>query len=53
MALTFSMACVSSSHALVVAADLLERKKIRRAIVVGFEPLLNHDFAWICQPASF
>ena len=48
MALTFSMACVSSSHALVVAADLLKRKKIRRAIVVGFEPLLNmtlHGFA--------
>ena len=48
MALTFSMACVSSSHALVVAADLIKRKKIRRAIVVGFEPLLNmtlHGFA--------
>jgi len=48
MALTFSMACVSSSHALVVAADLLQRGKIRRAIVVGFEPLLNmtlHGFA--------
>ena len=48
MALTFSMACVSSSHALVVAADLLKRRKIRRAIVVGFEPLLNmtlHGFA--------
>jgi 3-oxoacyl-[acyl-carrier-protein] synthase-1 len=48
MAMTFSMACVSSSHALVVAADLLQRKKIRRAIVVGFEPLLNmtlHGFA--------
>ncbi|MGB5217242.1 MAG: beta-ketoacyl synthase N-terminal-like domain-containing protein [Smithella sp.] len=48
LALTFSMACVSSSHALVVAADLIERKKIRRAIVVGFEPLLNmtlHGFA--------
>jgi 3-oxoacyl-(acyl-carrier-protein) synthase len=48
MALTFSMACVSSSHALVVAADLLKRKKIRRAIIVGFEPLLNmtlHGFA--------
>lgn len=46
--LTFSMACVSSSHALVVAARLLEQKKIRRAIVVGFEPLLNltlHGFA--------
>ncbi len=41
MALTFSMACVSSSHALVVAADLLQRGKVRRAIVVGFEPLLN------------
>jgi 3-oxoacyl-(acyl-carrier-protein) synthase len=39
--ITFSMACVSSSHALVVAAQLLEQKKIRRAIVVGFEPLLN------------
>ena len=39
--LTFSMACVSSSHALVVAADLLAQKKIKRAIVVGFEPLLN------------
>lgn len=48
MALTFSMACVSSSHALVVAADLIKRKKIKRAIVVGFEPLLNmtlHGFA--------
>jgi len=48
MALTFSMACVSSSHALVAAAQLLEQKKIRRAIVVGFEPLLNltlHGFA--------
>ena len=48
MALTFSMACVSSSHALVVAADLINRKKIKRAIVVGFEPLLNmtlHGFA--------
>lgn len=41
MTLTFSMACVSSSHALVAAAQLLEQKKIRRAIVVGFEPLLN------------
>jgi len=41
MIMTFSMACVSSSHALVVAAQLLEQKKIRRAIVVGFEPLLN------------
>lgn len=39
--LTFSMACVSSSHALVVAAQLLLQKKIKRAIVVGFEPLLN------------
>lgn len=39
--LTFSMACVSSSHALVVAAELLAQKKIKRAIVVGFEPLLN------------
>jgi len=42
------MACVSSSHALVIAADLLQRKKIRRAIVVGFEPLLNmtlHGFS--------
>jgi 3-oxoacyl-(acyl-carrier-protein) synthase len=48
MALTFSMACVSSSHALVVAADLINRKQINRAIVVGFEPLLNmtlHGFA--------
>ena len=48
MALTFSMACVSSSHALVVAADLIKRKRIRRAIVVGFDPLLNmtlHGFA--------
>ena len=41
LAMTFSMACVSSSHALVVAAQLLEQKKINRAIVVGFEPLLN------------
>lgn len=39
--LTFSMACVSSSNALVVAAQLLSQKKIHRAIVVGFEPLLN------------
>jgi 3-oxoacyl-(acyl-carrier-protein) synthase len=39
--LTFSMACVSSSHALVVAAQLLTQKKIKRAMVVGFEPLLN------------
>ena len=38
---TFSMACVSSSHALVVAADLIRQKKVRRAVVVGFEPLLN------------
>ena len=48
ISLTFSMACVSSSHALVVAADLINRKKIKRAIVVGFEPLLNmtlHGFA--------
>ncbi|MGD0278827.1 MAG: beta-ketoacyl synthase N-terminal-like domain-containing protein [Smithella sp.] len=48
MALTFSMACVSSSHALVVAADLIKRERIRRAIVVGFDPLLNmtlHGFA--------
>ena len=41
MIMTFSMACVSSSHALVVAAQLLRQKKISRAIVVGFEPLLN------------
>ncbi len=39
--LTFSMACVSSSHALVVAAQLLAQKKIKRAIVIGFDPLLN------------
>ena len=48
LSLTLSMACVSSSHALVVAADLLTRKKSRRAIIVGFEPLLNmtlHGFA--------
>ncbi|KUG23601.1 3-oxoacyl-acp synthase, kasii [hydrocarbon metagenome] len=48
LSLTLSMACVSSSHALVVAADLLKQGKIRRAIVVGFEPLLNmtlHGFA--------
>jgi 3-oxoacyl-(acyl-carrier-protein) synthase len=48
MTFTLSMACVSSSHALVVAAGLLKQKKIRRAIVVGFEPLLNmtlHGFA--------
>jgi len=45
---TLSMACVSSSHALVVAAGLLKQKNIRRAVVVGFEPLLNmtlHGFA--------
>ncbi len=41
MAMTFSMACVSSSHALVIAAQLLEQKKISRAIVIGYEPLLN------------
>lgn len=41
MIMTFSMACVSSSHALVVAAQLLEQKKVPRVIVVGFEPLLN------------
>jgi 3-oxoacyl-[acyl-carrier-protein] synthase I len=41
LALTFSMACVSSSHALVVGAKLLEQNKIKRAIIVGFEPLLN------------
>jgi 3-oxoacyl-(acyl-carrier-protein) synthase len=41
LALTFSMACVSSSHALVVAADLLAQKRIKRAVVIGFEPLLN------------
>lgn len=48
MALTLSMACVSSAHALVVAADLLKQKKASRVIVVGFEPLLNmtlHGFA--------
>jgi len=48
MTFTLSMACVSSSHALVAAAGLLQQKKIRRAIVVGFEPLLNmtlHGFA--------
>ncbi|MEN6624139.1 MAG: beta-ketoacyl synthase N-terminal-like domain-containing protein [Smithella sp.] len=48
IAITLSMACVSSSHALVVAAQLLEQKKIDRAIVVGYEPLLNltlHGFA--------
>ena len=41
LAMTFSMACVSSSHALVVAAQLLGQRKFNRAIVVGFEPLLN------------
>lgn len=48
MAITLSMACVSSSHALVVAAQLLTQKRIKRAIVVGYEPLLNltlHGFA--------
>jgi 3-oxoacyl-(acyl-carrier-protein) synthase len=48
LTMTFSMACVSSSHALVIAAQLLEQKKIKRAIVVGYEPLLNltlHGFA--------
>ncbi|MBN1474725.1 MAG: hypothetical protein JW914_08925 [Syntrophaceae bacterium] len=48
MTFTLSMACVSSSHALVVAANLLEQNKIRRAIIFGFEPLLNltlHGFA--------
>jgi len=48
IAMTFSMACVSSSHALVVAAQLLEQKKVERAIIVGYEPLLNltlHGFA--------
>ncbi len=48
MTFTLSMACVSSSHALVVAAGLLRQKKVRRAIVIGFEPLLNmtlHGFA--------
>lgn len=48
MTFTLSMACVSSSHALVVASGLLRQKKVRRAIVVGFEPLLNmtlHGFA--------
>ncbi len=62
MALTFSMACVSSSHALVVAADLLRKGKIQRAVIVGFEPLLNmtlHGFASLllfdddrCRPFS-
>ncbi len=41
IALTFSMACVSSSHALVVAADILNQGKAKRVIIVGFEPLLN------------
>jgi 3-oxoacyl-[acyl-carrier-protein] synthase I len=48
LTITFSMACVSSSHALVIAAQLLEQKRINRAIVVGYEPLLNltlHGFA--------
>ena len=48
MTFTLSMACVSSSHALVLAAGLLKQGKFRRAIVVGFEPLLNmtlHGFA--------
>ena len=48
MTFTLSMACVSSSHALVVAFQLLRLKRIRRAIVVGFEPLLNmtlHGFS--------
>lgn len=48
MSFTLSMACVSSSHALVMATDLLKHGKIRRAIVIGFEPLLNmtlHGFA--------
>lgn len=48
MTFTLSMACVSSAHALVVAANLLEQEKIKRAIVFGFEPLLNltlHGFA--------
>ena len=48
VSMTFSMACVSSSHALVVAEQLLTQKRIRRAIVVGYEPLLNltlHGFA--------
>jgi 3-oxoacyl-(acyl-carrier-protein) synthase len=42
------MACVSSSHALVIAAKLLEQNKVKRVIIVGFEPLLNltlHGFA--------
>ena len=48
MTFTLSMACVSSSHALVVAAGLIKQGKFPRAIVVGFEPLLNmtlHGFA--------
>ena len=48
MIFTLSMACVSSSHALVAAADLIRHNKYRRAIVIGFEPLLNmtlHGFA--------
>lgn len=48
MAFTLSMACVSSAHALVVASGLLRQKKAKRAIVIGFEPLLNmtlHGFA--------
>ena len=48
MTFTLSMACVSSAHALVVALGLLRQGKIRRAIIVGFEPLLNmtlHGFS--------
>ncbi len=48
MTFTLSMACVSSSHALVVANGLLRQGKIRRAVIVGFEPLLNmtlHGFS--------
>ncbi|HOW56689.1 MAG TPA: beta-ketoacyl synthase N-terminal-like domain-containing protein [Smithellaceae bacterium] len=48
MAMTLSMACVSSSHALVIASQLLAQKKVERAIIVGYEPLLNltlHGFA--------
>jgi len=48
MTFTLSMACVSSSHALVLAAGLLKQGKFPRAIVIGFEPLLNmtlHGFA--------
>lgn len=41
LTMTFSMACVSSSHALVVAAQFLEQKKFNRVIIVGFDPLLN------------